>query len=38
MNEEFQNFPSNPDQQDCLCKVIDCISKKGATGPTGPTG
>ena len=25
-------------KDDCLCRVLDCVCKKGVTGPTGPTG
>ena len=25
-------------RDDCLCRVLDCVCKKGVTGPTGPTG
>ncbi len=25
-------------KDDCLCRVLDCVCKKGITGPTGPTG
>ena len=36
-NEFNSPCPHRPDKDDCLCKVIDCLSK-GPTGPTGPTG
>lgn len=25
-------------KDDCLCRMLDCVCKKGVTGPTGPTG
>ena len=25
-------------KDDCLCRVLDCVCKKGVTGPTGPQG
>ena len=25
-------------KDDCLCRVLDCVCKKGITGPTGATG
>ena len=25
-------------KDDCLCRVLDCVCKKGVTGPTGATG
>ena len=25
-------------KDDCLCRVLDCVCKKGVPGPTGPTG
>ena len=28
----------NEKKDDCLCRVLDCVCKKGVTGPTGPTG
>lgn len=39
MNESMENCTNRPDKakDECLCKVIDCICKNGATGPTGPT-
>lgn len=36
MNESMENCTNNQGD-DCLCRVIDCICKNGATGPTGPT-
>ena len=38
LNEELNKCYDRPDKDECLCKVIDCICKKGKQGPTGPTG
>ena len=39
MNNDQNNMRPCPDGKDeCLCKVIDCISKTGPTGCTGCTG
>ena len=44
MNEEINNINfedlqnTKPNSDDCLCKVIDCLSKKCVNCPTGPTG
>lgn len=34
--EQLCRDKTNSDE--CLCKVIDCLKKRGVTGPTGPTG
>ncbi len=38
LNEELNKCYDRTDKDECLCKVIDCICKKGKQGPTGPTG
>ncbi len=37
-NKQIDDILNTCKGDECLCKVIDCIAKKGATGPTGPRG
>ena len=36
--EDIRRECCNGNNDDCLCRVLDCVCKKGVTGPTGPTG
>ena len=36
LNALVNNYNNRPDKDECLCKVLDCICKKGKQGPTGP--
>lgn len=37
-NKQIENCNNTQNKDECLCKVLECICKKGDIGPTGPTG
>ena len=36
--EDIKRNCCHEQKDDCLCRVLDCVCKKGVTGPTGATG